>query len=134
MWKIGTYGSGLSKSKKFVFGKPKDENKEDRQKPRAQGQVFAMTHRDAQATSDVVIGTLQIHTLFARTLIDPSSTHSFISISFVGLLGMSIDNINFDLFVATPLGDFVVVNKILRNYCVMIGYREMTVDLVLLDL
>ncbi|RVW81841.1 hypothetical protein CK203_050822 [Vitis vinifera] len=41
--------------KKFVFGKPKDENKEDRQKPRAQGQVFAMTHRDAQATSDVVI-------------------------------------------------------------------------------
>ena len=115
MWKIGTYGSGLSKSKKFVFGKPKDENKEDRQKPRAQGQVFAMTHRDAQATSDVVIGTLQIHTLFARTLIDPSSMHSFISISFVGLLGMSIDNINFDLFVATPLGDFVVVNKILRD-------------------
>ena len=125
---------GLSKSKKFVFGKPKDENNEDRQKPRAQGQIFAMTHRDAQATSDVVIGTLQIHTLFSRTLIDPSSMHSFISISFVGLLGMSIDNINFDLFVTTPLGDFVVVNKILRNCCVMIGYREMTVDLVLLDL
>ena len=34
-------------SKKFVFGKPKEENKEDRQKPRAQGQVFAMTYRDA---------------------------------------------------------------------------------------
>ena len=121
-------------SRKFVFGKPKDENKEDRQKPRAQGQVFAMTHRDAQATSDVVIGILQIHTLFARTLIDPSSTHSFISISFVGLLGMSIDNRNFDLFVAIPLGDFVVFNKILRDCCVMIGYREMIVDLVLLDL
>ncbi|RVW90602.1 hypothetical protein CK203_038739 [Vitis vinifera] len=121
-------------SKKFVFGKPKEENKEDRQKPRAQGQVFAMTYRDAQATSDVVIGTLRIHTLFARALIDPSSTHSFVSASFVGLLGMSINNMDFDLFVATPLGDFVVVNKILRDYCVMIGYREMTVDLVLLDL
>ncbi|RVX14755.1 hypothetical protein CK203_012160 [Vitis vinifera] len=79
-------------------------------------------------------GTLQIHTLFARVLIDPGSTHSFISISFVGLLGMSIDNMDFDLFVATPLGDFVVVNKILRVCCVMIGYREMTTDLVLLDL
>ena len=45
-------------NKKFVFGKPKEENKEDRQKPRAQGQVFAMTYRDAQATSDVVTGTL----------------------------------------------------------------------------
>ncbi|RVW21559.1 Retrovirus-related Pol polyprotein from transposon 297 [Vitis vinifera] len=38
------------------LGKPKEENKDDRQKPRAQGRVFAMTHRDAQATSDVVTG------------------------------------------------------------------------------
>ena len=35
-------------SRKFVFGKPKEENKEDRQKPKAQGRVFAMTRRDAQ--------------------------------------------------------------------------------------
>ena len=35
------------KSKKFIFRKPKEENKEDRQKPRAQGRVFAMTHGDA---------------------------------------------------------------------------------------
>ncbi|RVW74763.1 Retrovirus-related Pol polyprotein from transposon 17.6 [Vitis vinifera] len=44
------------KNKKFVFGKPKEENKEDRHKPRAQGLVFVMTHRDAQATSDMVTG------------------------------------------------------------------------------
>ncbi|RVW22799.1 hypothetical protein CK203_106476 [Vitis vinifera] len=41
-------------NKKFIIGKPKEENKEDKQKPRAQGRVFAMTHRDAQATYDVV--------------------------------------------------------------------------------
>ena len=93
-----------------------------------------MIHRDAQATSNVVIGILRIHTLFARALIDHGSTHSFVSVSFTGLLGMSIDNMNFDLFVATLLGDSVVVNKILRDCCMMIGYREMIVDLVLLDL
>ena len=93
-----------------------------------------MTRRDTQATSDVVTGTLQIHTLFARALIDPGSTHSFVSVSSAGLLGMLIDNMDFDLFVATPLGDFVMVNKILKDCCVMIGYREMTVDLVLLNL
>ena len=60
--------------------------------------------------------------------------HSFVSVSFVGLLVMPIDNMDFDLFIATPLGDFVVVNKILRDCCVMIGYRKMTVHLVLLDL
>ena len=45
-----------------------------------------MTHKDAQVTSDVVTGTLRIHTLFARALIDPSSMHSFVSVSFSGLL------------------------------------------------
>ena len=47
---------------------------------------------------------------------------------------MPIDNMDFDLFVATPLGDSVVVDKILINCCVMIGYRKMTVELVFLDL
>ena len=75
-----------------------------------------MTHQDAQATSDVATGTIQIHTLFANALIDPNSTHSFVSISFVGLLGMLVGSLNFDLIDATPMG----------------GYREMLVDLVLL--
>ena len=34
-------------NRKFITGKPKEENKKDKQKPKAQGQVFAMTHRDA---------------------------------------------------------------------------------------
>ncbi|RVW79623.1 Transposon Ty3-I Gag-Pol polyprotein [Vitis vinifera] len=121
-------------NRKFVIGKPKEENKEDKQKPKAQGRVFAMTHRDAQATSDVVTGTLRIHTLFARVLIDPGSTHSFVSVSFAGLLGLPVASMDFDLIVATPVGDSVVASRMLRNCIVMIGYREMPVDLVLLDL
>ena len=46
------------KNKKFIIGKPKEENKEDKQKPRVQWWMFAMTHQDAQATSDVAIGTI----------------------------------------------------------------------------
>ena len=41
---------------------------------------------------------------------------------------------DFDLIVATPMGVFVVTSKMLRNYFVMIGYREMPVDLILLNL
>ena len=74
-----------------------------------------MTHRDAQATYDVVTGTIRIHTLFARALIDPGSTHSFVSISFVGLLGMHVACMDFDLIVATPMGVSVVTSKMLRD-------------------
>ena len=31
-------------NKGFIIGKPKEENKDNKQKPRAQGRVFAMTH------------------------------------------------------------------------------------------
>ena len=61
------------------------------------------------------------------------STHYFVLVSFVGLLGIPIFGIDFDLIVLSLIGDFVMTYKILRDCLVMIGYREITVDLMLLD-
>ena len=97
-------------NKKLIVEGFKDDSVGDRQKARVQGRVFSMTYRDTQTTYDVVIGTLRIHTLFVRVLIDPSSTHSLISESFAGLLDMLITTRDFDLIVATPMGDFVVAS------------------------
>ena len=47
--------------------------------PAARGRVYAMTRQEAQATLDVVTGTLSISGDNARVLIDPGATHSFIS-------------------------------------------------------
>ena len=84
-----------------------------------------MTCQDAQANSDAVSSTIQIHTLFARMLIDSSLMYSFVWVSFVILLSM---------FVATPMGAYVMVNGILRGYLLMIIYKEILVDLVFLNL
>ena len=100
---------------KLIVREPKDDNMGDRQKPKAQGRVFSMTHRDTQATFDVVTSTLRIHTLFARVLINLGSTHSFVSVSFVGLLDMHVTTLDFDLIVATPMGDSIVASKMLKN-------------------
>ena len=82
----------------------------------------------------MVIGTLRIRTLFVRMLVDPGLTHSFISFSFAGLLGMHISAMDFDLIIATAMGDSIVTSRMLKHRPVMIGYREMSVGLVLLDL
>ena len=55
-------------------------------------------------------------------------------VSFASLLGMPVASMDFALIVATPMGDFFMTSKMLKDYLVMIGYREMPVDLVLLDL
>ena len=47
---------------------------------------------------------------------------------------MPISSMDFDLIVAFPMKDSVVTSKMLRDCLVMIGYSEMPVDLVLLDL
>ena len=84
-----------------------------------------MTRQDAQANSDAVSSTIQIHTLFARMLIDSSLMYSFVWVSFAILLSM---------FVATPMGAYVMVNGILKGYLVMIIYKEILVNLVFLNL
>ena len=110
------------KNKKLIVRGSKDDNVGEIQKPRAQGRVFSMTHTDTHATSDVVISTLIIHTLFSRVLVDLGSTHSFVSVSFVGLLDRHVITMYFDLIVAIPMGDSVVAIKMLKNRPVMIGY------------
>ena len=47
---------------------------------------------------------------------------------------MPVTCMDFDLIVATPMGVSVVTSKMLRDCLVMIGYGEMPVDLVLLNL
>ena len=64
----------------------------------------------------MVIGTLRVHTFLARALIDLGSTYSFVSVTFASLFGMPIDNMDFDLHVATPLGDFVMVKKCIKIF------------------
>ena len=89
-----------------------------------------MTHQDAQATFDVATSTIRIDTLFARTLIDPNSIHSL----FQYLLLVFWVCLDFDLIVAIPMTQSIVDNIVFGGCHVMIGYKDMSIDLVLLNL
>ena len=51
-------------------------------RPRAQARVYAATQQEAAANPDVVTGTLTLFSMDACVLIDPGSTHSYISVAF----------------------------------------------------
>jgi hypothetical protein len=55
----------------------------DQQKKPAQGRVFALNQQDAQATGSVIHCTIRICGTSASILVDPGSTHSFVSPLFV---------------------------------------------------
>lgn len=93
-----------------------------------------MTQQDAQASNTVVTGTLPIHSFDVKVLIDFGPTHSFVSYKFAEKFKKTPEPLNCDLSVATPLGDFVIIDCVFKHCVIRVGDRELSVDLVLLDI
>ena len=93
-----------------------------------------MTNKDAQASPEFVIGIIQFHSQPIIVLIDPGATHSFIYASLVNLLGLSTRLLKFDMLVSTPIGKSFLATRVVKDDNIMIGGRELHVDLILLKL
>ena len=100
--------TGQTSSGSFSMGPqsaPAARGRGQRGRPPARGRVFTMTSQEAQATPDVVKGTLSIFGDDARVLIDPGATHSFISHEYVARVGMTPVPLECGLEIATPTGE-----------------------------
>ena len=72
--------------------------------------VFAMNHQEAATAPNVIIGNIFLFDNEVCALIDPGSTHSFISSSTASLLHQSPGVLGRDLIVSTPVGEHVIVH------------------------
>ncbi|XP_075663867.1 uncharacterized protein LOC142633513 [Castanea sativa] len=108
--------------------------RKDDQGRKTQGIVFALTPQDVQALDTVVAGILPLFSNFAKTLFDYGFTHSFISIRYAKLCDKKPGLMDYDLFVATPMGDSLVCNSMLKSCVIQIEDREMLADLILMDM
>ena len=88
-----------------------------------------MTRQEAQATPDVVTGTLSIFGDDARVLIDPRATHSFIS-----RVGMTPVPLGCGLEIATPTGESLWPSQMLKGSLFSIEGQVMESDFILIDL
>ena len=95
-----------------------------------QGRVFAITDQDAQASPDVVTGTLLIDTTEAHVLIDPGSTHSFVSLSYSMKLTQPLVPLRPALAISTLIGEVVIISSVFERCTVQIDGRELLVDLL----
>ena len=68
-----------------------------------------------------------------RVLLDPGTTHSFVSPVFASKSCWQASRMAIPLSVATPLSDFLDSDVFLPNCPVLIKGRELLADLVLLD-
>ena len=94
---------------------PAARGRGQRGRPPASGRVYAMTSQEAQATPDVVTGTLSIFGDDARVLIDPGATHSFISREYVSRVGITPIHLECGLEIATPIGESLWPSQMLKG-------------------
>ena len=93
-----------------------------------------MTRQEAQATPDVVTGTLSIFGDDARVLIDLGATHSFISREYVARVRMTPVPLGCGLEIATPIRESLWPSHMLKGSLFSIEGQVMEADLILIDL
>ena len=67
--------------------------------------MFTLTHEEAEASDNVVEGTVSVLGHSARALMDSGASHSFVSESFAGILSQFVQPVKVDMTVVTLGGD-----------------------------
>lgn len=66
--------------------------------------MYAMMIEEAVQDAAIIIGTLVIHSMLVVILFDFDSTNTFLAKTFVDRVGMTVEDLGYDLDVLTPIG------------------------------
>lgn len=91
-----------------------------------------MTKQDAEASNDVMIGTLSLFSKDAKVLFDSGATYSFVSIAFACHANKNTKPLGCYLSVATPMGDNMILNQVYKSCFLSFGDRKFSADLLLI--
>ena len=98
----------------------------------ALARAYAMRAREDPDIPGVIAGIFTLFDSNLYALIDPGSTHSYICMEQMSEKLPSVELLAYDLFVTSPLGHSVRVNRVYKNCPLMVHGREFSADLIAL--
>ena len=101
-----------------------------RQDARATAITYAMKAVEDKDAPDVIVGNFYTFDTIVHALIDPSSTHSYICTSIMSLGSLPNSEAEYDILVTNPLAHSVIVNKVYKDYPIIIREYEFPGDLI----
>ena len=96
--------------------------------------MFALTHDEAEASGNVVEGTVSVLGHSARALMDSGASHSFVSESFAGILSQVVQPVKADMAVVTPGGEELLSSQCFSEVAVVVSGRSLPADLRVLKM
>ncbi|WMV24899.1 hypothetical protein MTR67_018284 [Solanum verrucosum] len=101
---------------------------------RSQSRVFALTKQDVQASNAVVTCILSVFSFDAHALIDPGSTHSYVSSYFALRFDRQLEMLNHPFLISTPVGNSLLVEYEYRDCQIRVEGRDTLANLIVLDM
>ncbi|KAJ8753514.1 hypothetical protein K2173_022755 [Erythroxylum novogranatense] len=101
----------------------------ERPRVQAPARVFAMTREDAETAPNIVTGMIRLFADDVLVLIDPGSTHSFVSSS-RPVCDRNVSSLDTPLMVNTPIGQYIIISQVYRDCEIRIDEELLVVDLM----
>ncbi|XP_071939140.1 uncharacterized protein [Coffea arabica] len=109
--------------------------KVDGTKPKVSAQVYSLEPQQIPDPSEVVEGTIPVFYRFAKVLVDPGATYSFVNPSFMCGIDIKSASLPYDLEVSTPTGDHRLITSMIYKDCeIWVGERKLLGDLISLSI
>ena len=92
-----------------------------------------MRAREDQDAPEVIISNFTLYDNEMHALVDLGSIHSYICIEQLSVKFPLVEPLAYDMFVTSPLGHSIRVNRVYKNCPLMVHDREFSVDLIALS-
>ncbi|GJZ94588.1 putative nucleotidyltransferase, ribonuclease H [Tanacetum coccineum] len=96
----------------------------------ARGRAFMLGAEEARQDPNIMTGTVTLNNYYATTLFDSGADYSFVSTTFIPLLGIEPSNLGFNYEIKIASGQLVEINKIIRGCKLEIEGHVFDIDLI----
>ncbi|GKE86599.1 reverse transcriptase domain-containing protein, partial [Tanacetum coccineum] len=96
----------------------------------ARGRAFMLGAKEARQDPNIVTGTFTLNNHFATTLFDSGADYSFVSTTFIPLLGLEPSDLGFRYEIEIASGQLVEIDKVIKGCKLEIEDHVFDIDLI----
>ncbi|GKD46961.1 putative reverse transcriptase domain-containing protein [Tanacetum coccineum] len=100
------------------------------QRNQARGRAFMLGAEEARQDPNIVTGTFTLNNHFATTLFDSGASYSFVSTTFIPLLGIEPNELGFGYEIKIASGQLVEIDKVIKGCKLEIEGHVFDIDLI----
>ncbi|GJS93186.1 putative reverse transcriptase domain-containing protein [Tanacetum coccineum] len=127
---VGRENTGLGENRPNQVAANNGGQGRGNQRNQARGRAFMLGAKEARRDPNIVTGTFTLNNHFATTLFDSGADYSFVSTTFIPLLGLEPNDLGFRYEIEIASGQLVEIDKVIKGCKLEIEFHVFDIDLI----